>query len=99
MLQIILAYYTILEECVGSLTKIGMSSTAYDIVKKYTSEKIGKFTSADVTAHCPRIGRSSTLAALKKLTEEGVGRSTVYVRVDSKCDLGELVGAELKMFR
>ena len=53
-------------------------------------EKIGKFMGADVVAHCPSIGRSSALAALKKLTEEGLiiregsGRSTFYVRADSK---------------
>jgi len=41
-------------------------------------------------AHCPSVGRSSVLAALKKLTEEGyiirkgAGRSTFYVRADSK---------------
>lgn len=68
----------------------GDKSTAYDIVKKYTEETIGKFTGADVAAHCPSIGRSFVLAALKKLTEEGVviregsGRSTFYVRADSK---------------
>ena len=65
-------------------------STAYDIVKKYAEEKIGKFTGAEVVAHCPSIGRSSALAALKKLTDEGFiirkgsGRSTFYVRSDSK---------------
>ena len=56
----------------------------------HTEEVIGKFTGADAAAHCPRIGRSSALAALKKLTEEGViirqgsGRGTFYVRADSK---------------
>ncbi len=90
MLQVILACYTEFEERVGLMTKSGTSSTAYDIVKKYTEEKIGKFTGADVVAHCPGIGRSSALAALKKLTEEGLiirkgaGRSTFYVRADSK---------------
>ena len=53
-------------------------------------EKVGKFTGAEVVAHCPSIGRSSALASLKKLTEEGLilrkgsGRSTFYVRADSK---------------
>ena len=56
----------------------------------HTEEKVGKFTGAEVVAHCPRIGRSSALAALKKLTEEGLiiregsGRSTFYVRADNK---------------
>ena len=90
MLQVILACYTEFEERVGLMTKSGTGSTAYDIVRKYTEEKIGKFTGADVMAHCPRIGRSSALAALKKLTEEGyiirkgAGRSTFYVRADGK---------------
>ena len=86
MLQVILACYTEFEERVGLMAENGNGSTAYDIVKKYTEEKIGKFTGADVVAHCPSIGRSSALAALKKLTEEGLiirkgsGRSTFYVR-------------------
>ena len=71
------------------MSDAGNGSTAYDIVKKYTERKIGKFT-AEVVAHCPSIGRSSAHAALKKLTEEGLiirkgsGRSTFYVRADSK---------------
>ena len=90
MLQAILACYTEFEERVGFMTESGKNSTAYDIVKRYTKEKIGRFTGADVVVHCPSIGRSSALAALKKLTEEGyiiragVGRSTFYVRADSK---------------
>ena len=72
MLQAILACYTEFEERVGLLTESGNGSTAYDIVKKYTEEKIGKFKGSDVVAHCPSIGRSSALAALKKLTEEGL---------------------------
>lgn len=60
------------------------------MVKKYAEEKLGKFTGADVVAHCPSIGRSSVLAALKKLSEEGIiiregsGRNTFYYRADSK---------------
>ena len=90
MLQVILACYIEFEERVGLINESGDNSTAYDIVKKYTEEKIGRFTGVDVVAHCPSIGRSSALAALKKLTEEGyiirkgVGRSTFYVRADSK---------------
>lgn len=72
------------------MTENGNGSTAYDIVKKYTEDKIGKFTGADVVTHCPSIGKSSALAALKKLAEEGFiiregsGRSKFYVRADSK---------------
>lgn len=90
MLQAILACYTEFEERVGLMTESGNGSTAYEIVKKYIKEKIGKFTGVDVVVLCPSIGRSSALAALKKLTEEGVviregsGRSTFYIRADSK---------------
>ena len=67
-----------------------MANEKLAIVKKYTEEKVGKFTGTEVVAHCPSIGRSSALASLKKLTEEGLiiregsGRSTFYVRADSK---------------
>lgn len=89
MLQVILACYTEFEERVGLMDERESGSTAYDIVKRYTEEKIGKFTRAEVVAHCPSIGRSSVLAALKKLAEEGAviregsGKSTYYVRADS----------------
>lgn len=90
MLQVILACYTEFEDRVGLLSEHGQGSTAYDIVTHYALEKIGKFTSADVLAHCPSVSRSSALAALKKLTEEGLvirkgsGRGTFYVRADSR---------------
>ena len=90
MLQTILACYTEFEERIGFMAESGSGSTSYDIVKKYTEEKIGKFTGADVVVHCPGIGRSSALAALKKLTEEGIiirkgsGRSTFYVKSDNQ---------------
>lgn len=86
MLTVILACYTRFEERVGIISENGNTSSAYDIVKKYTEEKIGKFTSTDVVVHCPSIGRSSILAALKKLVSEGRvnrygnGRSTYYVK-------------------
>ena len=76
------------EERVGIIAGNGDTSKAYDIVKKYTEEKVGKFTGAEVVAHCPSIGRSSVLAALKKLVGEGriirygSGRSTYYVKAD-----------------
>lgn len=90
MLEVILACYTEFEDRVGLLNDSGETSTAYDVVKRYTEEVIGKFTSADVVTNCPRVGRSSAIAALKRLTEEGLivkhgsGRNTFYVRADSK---------------
>ncbi len=89
MLTVILACYTKFEDRVGLMGKVGVSSSAYDIVKRYVEEKVGKFTGAEVVANCPSIGRSSALAALKKLTNEGMiikqgaGRSTYYIKSDS----------------
>ncbi len=59
MLTVILACYTRFEERVGIISENGNTSSAYDIVKRYVEEKIGKFTGADVVTHCPSIGRSS----------------------------------------
>jgi len=90
MLQAVLACYTEFEERVGFMTANGGKRSAYDIVKTYTEKKIGKFTGAEAVEHCPSVGRSSVLAALKKLTEEGyiiregTGKNTFYVRADSK---------------
>jgi len=56
MLTVILACYTEYEDRVGLIGKTGSSSTAYDVVKKFAEDKVGKFTGADVVANCPRIG-------------------------------------------
>jgi len=88
MLQVLLACYTEFEDRLGTVDDLGRNSTAYDAVKHYALEKVGKFTGADVIAHCPSVGRSSALAALKQLTEEGTilrygsGRSTFYVKAE-----------------
>jgi Fe2+ or Zn2+ uptake regulation protein len=50
---------------------IGVKSSAYDVVKSYVDNKLGKFNAADVLANCPSIGRTSVFNALKKLVEEG----------------------------
>ena len=90
MLQVILACYTDFEERVDMVAANGQKSGSYDIVRTYVVNKVGKFTSMDVLEHCPSVGRSSALAALKKLTEEnlihkkGTGRGTYYVRADSE---------------
>ncbi|MGN0466952.1 MAG: Fic family protein [Lachnospiraceae bacterium] len=89
MLKIILACYTEFEERVGMMNDSGVKSSAYDMVKSYVMNKLGKFTSADIIVSCPGAGRSAILAALKKLTEEGMvikcggGRGTYYVRKDA----------------
>ena len=89
MLTVILACYTEFEDRVGLMDGPAAFGTAYDVVKKFVEEKVGKFTGAEVVANCPSIGRSSALAALKKLTEEGLilrrgsGKGTYYIRSDS----------------
>ena len=88
MLQVILSCYLEFEERVMVVSAGGNASTAYDIVKSFVEGKTGRFTGADVVVNCPTIGRSSVLATLKKLTEEGFlvrkgsGRSTFYVKAD-----------------
>ena len=90
MLQVLLACYTEFEDRLSAFDNEGRRSTAYDTVKYYVLEKVGKFTSADVIVQCPSIGRSSALAALKQLTAEGTilrygsGRSTYYVRAEDQ---------------
>lgn len=84
MLQVILACYQDFEERVGLMAE-RKGSTAYDVVKAYAENHIGKFQTADVLAHCPSIGKSSVQASLKRLTEEGflerhgTGRATYYI--------------------
>lgn len=88
MLKIILACYVEFEARVEIMEVTGHKSSAYDVVKKYVDETFGAFTSAEVLVHCPSVGRSSAIAALKKLQEEGLivkkgaGRSTVYFKAD-----------------
>ena len=89
MLQVILACYTEFEERVGIADEAGVKNTSYDVVRRFVENKVGKFTGAEVIANCPTAGRSSILAALKKLTDEGmivkigIGRNTFYVRADN----------------
>ena len=86
-LQMILACYLEFEERVGIMEKTGVKSSAYEIVKAYVDNKLGKFTAADVLANCPTIGRTSVFNALKKLTEEdyiekhGEKQKAFYVKI------------------
>lgn len=89
MLMVILACYTEFEERVDMIEDKGVKSTAYDIVKKYTEQVLGTFTSRDVLMSCPSIGRTAVLDSLKQLVTEGIiirhgaGRNTYYVRADA----------------
>ncbi len=86
MLGIILSCYRDFEERITIAEQAGSKSTAYDIVKLYVMQKLGKFTKQDVLLNCPSIGSSSVEAALKRLVAEGfvvkhgAGRATFYVR-------------------
>lgn len=86
MLGIILSCYRDFENRITIAEAAGDKSTAYDIVKVYVDQKLGKFTKQDVVKNCPSIGRSSIEAALKRLVEEkyivriGAGRGTCYAR-------------------
>ncbi|MDO4274507.1 MAG: Fic family protein [Eubacteriales bacterium] len=89
MLQVILACYVEFEERVGMMSASRKKSTAYDIVKAFMLQKIGKTTSAEVMAGCPSVGRTAVLAAIKRLADEseivkcGAGKGTYYVRRDA----------------
>ena len=67
-------------------TKTGKKTSAYDIVKSFTENTLGKFSKQDALFSCPSLGSSSVESALKKLVEEGAiiktgaGRKTMYMR-------------------
>lgn len=86
MLGIILSCYREFESRVSLATKTGKKSSAYDIVKSFTENTLGKFSKQDALLSCPSLGSSSVESALKKLVEEGAiiktgaGRKTMYMR-------------------
>lgn len=86
MLGIILSCYREFESRVSLVAKTGKKSSAYDIVKSFTENTLGKFSKQDALFSCPSLGSSSVESALKKLVEEGAiiktgaGRKTMYMR-------------------
>lgn len=72
MLSIILSCYKEFERRVSIAHASGAKSTSYDIIKAYTSERIGKFSKQEVLTSCPSLGSSSVESALKKLVEDGI---------------------------
>lgn len=86
MLGIILSCYREFESRVSLAAKTGKKRCAYDIVKSFTENTLGKFSKQDALISCPSLGSSSVEAALKKLVEEGAvirtgaGRKTMYMR-------------------
>ena len=69
---------------------ISENMTSKDVVKEAILNKIGELTKCDIIEQCPSLSSATIERALKKLTEEGfiiregAGRSTYYVRADSK---------------
>ena len=86
MLGIILSCYREFESRVSLAAKTGKKSSAYDIVKSFTENTLGKFSKQDALLSCPSLGSSSVESALKKLVEEGAiiktgaGRKTMYMK-------------------
>ena len=71
MLGIILSCYREFESRVSLAAKTGKKSSAYDIVKSFTENTLGKFSKQDALFSCPSLGSFSVESALKKLVEEG----------------------------
>ena len=89
MLKTILACYVEFEnrvQYVGNETK----STAYDIVKAFVNNKLGKFAASEVISSCPSVGRTAILNAIKRLVEEeiiirqGKAKNTYYIKNPNK---------------
>lgn len=60
---------------------------AIELVRKATSQKLGRFTKQDIRELCPHLSLSSIEGSLRKLVaegeikREGVGRATKYIRL------------------
>jgi len=48
-------------------TKTGKKTSAYDIVKSFTANTLGKFSKQDAFLSCPSLSSSSVKSALKNL--------------------------------
>ena len=86
MLGIILSCYREFEARIVLAEKTGKKSKAYDVVKTYSENTLGKFSKHDALVACPSLGSSSVESALKKLVDEGAiirtgaGRKTMYMK-------------------
>lgn len=52
---------------VSLAAKTGKKSSAYDIVKSFTENTLGKFSKQDALLSCPSLSSSSVKSALKNL--------------------------------
>ena len=84
LLGIILAAYKAFDD---RFSIVEDKLSAVDMVRKATSQKIGRFSKQDILELCPSLSISSIEGSLRKLVEEGtlrregVGRSTKYIRL------------------
>lgn len=84
LLKIVLAAYKAFD---NRFSIVENKLSAIEMVRKATSQKIGRFTKQDIRELCPSLSISSIEGSLRKLVEEGelrregVGRSTKYIRL------------------
>lgn len=84
LLGIILAAYKAFDD---RFSIVEDKLSAVEMVRKATSQKIGRFSKQDILKLCPSLSISSIEGSLRKLVEEGtlrregVGRSTKYIRL------------------
>ena len=84
LLGIILAAYKAFDD---RFSIVENKLSAVEMVRKATSQKIGRFSKQDIRELCPSLSISSIEGSLRKLVEEGelrregVGRSTKYIRL------------------
>lgn len=84
LLGIILAAYKAFDD---RFSIVEDKLSVVEMVRKATSQKIGRFSKQDILELCPSLSISSIEGSLRKLVEEGtlrregVGRSTKYIRL------------------
>lgn len=84
LLGTILAAYKAFEE---RFTIIEEKLPAFELVRKATQQKLGRFTKQDILELCPSLSISSVEGSLRKLVargeiqREGIGRATKYKRL------------------
>ena len=83
-LKIVLAAYKAFDD---RFSIVENKLSAVEMVRKATSQKLGRFSKQDICELCPSLSISSIEGSLRKLVEEGelrregVGRSTKYIRL------------------
>ena len=83
-LKIVLAAYKAFDD---RFSIVENKLSAVEMVRKATSQKLGRFSKQDIRELCPSLSISSIEGSLRKLVEEGelrregVGRSTKYIRL------------------